>query len=150
MNQKESYRERTENKNDKLKLSLKRFGATALVIGVLAGGITGCKTQAKGESKADFFGKVDPSIESITLEEGARIRSDPYVADKEDPSNSLAQIDRDIVLKAQNQIRVSEDVINGDWYGIPKAEASKLTSDPDIANDKDGVVWVNSQRAHIE
>lgn len=120
---------------------------TAALVGI--GGIASLNHQSS-ESLAGNISQAEfnTSISSVTLEDGANLRSDPFVQDK-DVSNRLDQLDLgdtdSIVITTEDGVQVSENE-DGTWYGI---RADDLTEPLDIGveNDKDGVVWVNEDSA---
>lgn len=129
--------ERTKKINKAL---LSAVGA-ALAITTLAGA-TGC---SKVEAKP-----VDTTIESVTLDKGARLRSEPLVGDSlHGEGNLLDTVDDTMTVEANQDIQVKEDLANGDWYGIPAESLKRVDPDLDIKGDKDGVVWVNTQLASV-
>lgn len=81
----------------------------------------------------------DPTQETILIEEGANVRSEPTVIRPRDgqTSNILAVPKSAVEYSGKTYTFRNED---GKWYGVPQ-EAVGVTT------DNDGVVWINEQRA---
>ena len=90
----------------------------------------------------------DSSITELFIQDGAKLRSDADVGNK-DFSNELDRVDlgdaEHIVLPTENGVHITSDE-NGTWYGV---EADDLTSvlDVNVEDDEDGIIWVNDDRA---
>lgn len=139
---------RVDGERGRLEYNRRRIamlGAAALV-GI--GGIASLNHQSS-ESLAGNISQAEfnTSISSVTLEDGANLRSDPFVQDK-DVSNRLDQLDLgdtdSIVITTEDGVQVS-DSEDGTWYGIKADDLTELL-DVDVENDKDGIVWVNEDR----
>ena len=125
------------------------LGSAALAAAIAFGSVASLgnqsnEVQSGNISQAEF----NTTISSVTLEDGANLRSDPFVQDK-DMSNRLDQLDlgdtKDIVITTEDGVQISEDE-DGTWYGIKADNLTELL-DVDVENDKDGIVWVNEDRA---
>lgn len=96
-------------------------------------------------------GEIDSSIDTLYVETGARWRHDPYT-DSGNPDGSSTYIDEQgdsIMIEADSNIRVMEDKDNGDWYGVPVEALKSVDPDFEPEGDKDGVIWVNTAKAHV-
>jgi hypothetical protein len=134
----ETQKSPTEREKRIRKLTI---GAIGLVLGLATiTGATGCVARSMGE--------VDKHITSVTIETGARLRSDPNVADVNngDSPNLLATNDTTFTVEANNDIKSTND---SDWYGIPAESLKRVDPDLDVSGDKDGVIWVNQQKAPV-
>lgn len=154
--------ERTDNKNPNY--ALRRMIAVALIG---TGFATGMYAVNRHDDRSDrpvkpgavAVGHVDRSISSLTLEDGARIRKDPYVPDiQSEPNNLVSELDLkdSIEVDTDGKAVVASETADGEWYGIPatKLRESLMRVDPDLKlrlkGDSDGYVWVNQQRAEPE
>ncbi|HMS92814.1 MAG TPA: hypothetical protein PKD28_00360 [Candidatus Saccharibacteria bacterium] len=91
---------------------------------------------------------LNPDIVSIQVDNGATIRSDPHKRDG-DTSNRLDQIDlgdgRYVTVPTEEGVRIAHDE-NGTWYGLSANDLTDIVN-IDISDDRDGIVWINEQRA---
>ncbi len=110
---------------------------------------------------AKDYGPADSSITCITIEDGARFRTEPSVPGQNDTPNDLFTIKladhtRYATAPAEFNIPTPEGVSqhtdnNGLWYGIPARNALRVIlgqkDQKKISGDGDGIVWVNTQLA---
>lgn len=96
-------------------------------------------------------GEIDTSIDTLYVETGARWRHDPYTdnTNADGSSTYIGEQDDSIMIEADNNIRVMEDKDNGEWYGVPVTALESVDPDFNPRGDKDGVIWVNTAKAHI-
>ena len=130
---------------------LRRRAALALiaVASFTAGVNAGAKENNPRPVKPDqnTLSRIDPSIESVTIEKGAKLRENPAVTDAEAGlGNILDKADKQIKIKADNDIATSFDV-NGEWFGVPAESIKRIDPDLKVEGDSDGYVWINEQKA---
>lgn len=101
------------------------------------------------------LGDSNPYISSLTIDEGARLRQDPFVVeDAAGWTNLIGTTDEVVtvnIISGVDKIYVVRNVSGdrtGDWYGITAASLSDLEL-PDY-DDSDGILWVNEQKASVE
>ena len=120
------------------------LGAAAIVAGGIGLNHQSNEVNAGNVSDAE----LNPGITSITLEDEANLRSDPHAQNK-DFSNRLDQVDlgdsKHVVIPTEDGAYVTQNE-NGTWYGI-KADDLTGVLDVNVENDKDGIVWINDDRA---
>lgn len=120
-----------------------RAGAAALSVAIAGGAAFGLHEMAGGSDNPNRGETI--SADTITINEDARFRNDPYVPDG-DPNialNNPLTSPTEINVKT-NSIHISEDA-NGEWYGIPIEEMKGKVPGIEDAQDKDGVIWINQQ-----
>lgn len=131
---------------------LRRLAALGLIgaMGVVGGAGIVHATSGKSIPKTpdeialQVDGYVNDDITSLSIAEGARIRSQPSVTeDAAGTTNLLDTTNRAINVKTDNNVVVSHDV-NGDWYTIPTASLKRI--DPDL-HIKGAYVSISGQRA---
>jgi hypothetical protein len=124
---------------------LGHLALTALIIAGLAGGTAGINHYLNQELSTDQLnelGPVDPRIESIILEVGARVRKGPQVLS--DSDNNIEEVINKQV-KITDPIRVHEDEnkANGNWYGVQKSALKKAQGIEPEAGDENVYYWIN-------
>ena len=121
--------------------------AGAAIVGAAAYGLHAQSSEVRAGNVHE--GELNPNISSIQIYDGARVRSDAQILDQEIGSNRLATVDlgdgRYVTLPTPEGVYVEHDE-NGTWYGIQAEDMSDVVT-VDLDDDKDGVVWVNEQRA---
>jgi|GEM_PF-1128581 len=136
--------ERDLDQPDRMSLG-KRVAVGAALTAALAGGAAALNA-TEGGSHNPEQGDLDTTVTSITLDEDARVRFDPYVGHT-DVDDTLADVtDTQITIDTPDGVRVKTDTANGDWYGV---EANQIPNF-DGTKDADGIVWVNEQKASVE
>lgn len=101
-------------------------------------------------------GELVESAKKVTLGSGAILRSDPYVPDPDlDISNRLGSYDfgdaKQATVDTPEGVYVVDNS-NGRWVGIKRdniKDASIDSSSVKLDTDRDGVIWVNEQRASV-
>ena len=127
---------------------LKRF-VPVVIIGL---GATAC---GGAESGDDY--KKNPNVTSVTIHEGANIRSEPHKADADEgPDNKLATLEKPATLETPDGVTTSEDR-NGAWVQLPAEDVVRILDSQGqggaakrVAGDEDSKVWVNWQKATTE
>ena len=124
---------------------------TGLTVGVVSGGawvfdkLTGTPAAAeefKSGKSTDIY--ANANIQSITLESGARLRSEPVVTDKADPTNIVDSVEQKTTIQTSNEVLIKDSSeANGKWYGIPIKNVEDVIPKFDDQDDKDNYVWVN-------
>ena len=136
----------------------RKIGSAALVAAALVGGgytINHMNESTEGGySNLEYLEDKDATIQTIYLESGARLRYDPNVEDGEFTNNLY----KEITIKPDTAVIPVEtpdgaylyrqDIANETWYGIPVEDLQVVGYD--ASKDKDGVVWVSTQRASAE
>lgn len=110
------------------------LGLTA--VGIAAGSMFNL---SGGNSDPDKY-KPDPSLTSVTFEEGANIRYEPFVDNDMVPIKTL---DSAMTFDTPDGAYVTEEFHNGTWIGTKADNIPNF----DSAGDRDGVVWVNTQKS---
>jgi hypothetical protein len=132
---------------------LRRLVALALIG---AGAASGMYAVNKHNDRSDRpvkpeavkVGHVDRSITSISLEDGARIRKDPFVPSISSESNNLVdELEEPITVETDGKAVVASETPDGNWYGIPAESLRRIDPDFKLKGDSDGYVWVNHQKA---
>lgn len=127
---------------------LKRFVPVAIIgLGAAACG---------GAEGGDDYEK-NPNVTSVTIHEGANIRSEPHKADSDEgPGNKLATLEKPATLKTPDGVTTSEDR-NGVWVQLPAKDVAGILDSQGqggaakrVEGDEDGKVWVNWQKATTE
>jgi hypothetical protein len=163
----ETNKKNPEN-SKKPNFKLRRIGATVATLAaaatLVAGadtvknvaaqshGNTGTKTELITPSPNSIYaGEEDENITSVTISDGARLRSEPVVSDFEEgaPSNVVDTTDSTMKIKGNKKVLVHYDV-NGEWFGVPADSLMRVDPDLKLRGDSDGYVWVNEQKASAE
>lgn len=116
-------------------------------------------------AEKEFDTRHSNKIHYVEIEDGAKLRTEPWVPGEEDPSkDTLLTIfrkkdieegyfeykDQRVVISTPEGVEIHKDN-NGVWYGIPWVDYKvSIYSDPIqkvIENDEDGIIWVSGQRA---
>lgn len=122
---------------------LKRFVPVAIIgLGAAACG---------GAEGGDDYEK-NPNVTSVTIHEGANIRSEPHKADPDQgPDNQLATLKEPATLETPDGVTTSEDR-NGTWVQLPAEDVVRILGSQGqggaakrVEGDEDGKVWVNWQ-----
>ncbi len=109
--------------------------------------------------EAVAMGHVDHLISSLTIEDGARIRKDPFIPDiQSEPNNLVSELDLKDSIKVETDGKavVATETADGSWFGLPAQELRESLQrvDPDLElelkGDSDGYVWINQQKATPE
>lgn len=129
-------------------------GVAGLAVGAATVGANADSTPTSPESKVPvedtYTGRLNDRVESIVLQDEARLRESPIVSDGEQGTNLVQEINLNdgssIEISTPEGVYIQNDEANGSWYGIrvqnlPPELASEAQA------DKDGVVWVNTQTA---
>lgn len=122
-------------RSDYVKNRIKTAAIPLIAVGAIST-LSGCGEG--GSNNPERFG--EPSdYSSVTLEDGATVRSDPAVINTRDgrSSNILTTLEGTTEASGPVYTFRNED---GKWYGVPQQEVG-------VDNDNDGIVWVNEQRA---
>lgn len=136
------------------------LGSAALLLA--AGGAVAFSSHESGSNDPDkIFGESDTTISKIEINgDGVNLRSDPSIPNPKDGiQNVVAKINVQdtgsgdvstknfsITVDTDDGVHTYEDA-NGTWYGINKKDLEKSVPGVKNANDSDGVIWVNEQRA---
>lgn len=142
---------KSEKKNTEPNYKIRRgLAKTALMVMFIAGAYTGLNyIDNDGSRSPEKFGEINPTINEIYIEEGANFRHDPVVEDN-DGGNVIETIEQPLNIEdLSGKIRVRDDKINGDWYGIPIEDIKKVNPDFKDRGDNDDIAWVNTQKADI-
>lgn len=130
----------------------RRFAKNALILGGVATIATGLLVHQSGEAQAGhtYEGNINPDIASIEIYEGANIRSDPNVGNQE-MSNRLDTINlgdmvAGAIVTTPDGAYVTRDE-NGAWFGVRAEDIPAVLKVENLDKDKDGIVWINAQRA---
>jgi len=97
-----------------------------------------------------YNGTLNERVASIDLQNEARLRGQAVVADEESGTNLIQEVHlpdgSSITIDTPEGVYIANDESNGSWYGIRVQDLP-----PELAQtakmDKDGVVWVNTQKA---
>ena len=127
---------------------LKRF-VPVVIIGLGAAACGGA------ESGDDY--EKNPNVTSVTIHEGANIRSEPHKVDPDKgPDNQLATLEEPATLETPDGVTTSEDR-NGVWVQLPAEYVARILESQGqggaakrVAGDEDGKVWVNWQKATMK
>lgn len=117
--------------------------AAALIIGGAA--------LESGNTKGPEHAEISDNIYSVTLNENAPLRFDPFVIDKDGETNRAYTLDEEGTIVAVGKTKVINDTPDGTWYGFSTdfvRDAGLNLSGADIdrlQTDQDGTVWVNIQ-----
>lgn len=115
-----------------------RIGAAAVGVVLAAEALSGL---SGGNSDPNKY-EINQNVSSVTLEEGANIRHDPLVGSAED-SLPLHTLDHETTIATPAGAYHAEESRNGSWVGVNATDIPNF----DASNDKDGIVWVNYQKA---
>lgn len=145
------------------------LGILAVVLATtIAGGVAiGCSAGAKaptgtnieaGSPSSNKFGEIKKDIVSVSIDDGARLRKDPWIPDEEDGSNIIIKSKESFTVFTKAGVTIKEDEANGNWYGVPQSdftESAKNSSIPtevlnSVKSDKDGLIWISSQKASVQ
>lgn len=133
-----------------------KVGAGVLVA-VTAAGVAHANTNA--ESISEHYtsidtGLFDSTITSISIDGDATIREEAAVGNPNDGANDLYVTDPSetytIPLAQGAEVKRNE---NGNWFGVSVldiAAADKELAEKLGLKDKDGIVWINEQRASTQ
>ncbi|MEP7205101.1 MAG: hypothetical protein ABI716_02820 [Candidatus Saccharibacteria bacterium] len=115
---------------------LAAIGALATVV------LTGCSDTPKD------YGEKNPKVSSVSLDNGARIRNDPFVGSSPEFDSLIRTVDlnnlaNSIDIPTPGGVYEQRDA-NGEWYGIPAAD---FPAGSEMKDDSDGIVWVNDAKA---
>lgn len=116
-------------------------------------------------AEKEFDTKHNNKIHYVELEDGAKLRTEPWVPGEEDPSKDtllttfrITDIeegyfeykDERVVVSTPEGVEIHKDN-NGVWYGIPwvdfKVSIYADSIQDVIEDDEDGIIWVSEQRA---
>lgn len=127
-----------------------RAAAALGIVASIAVGTYGCASlSSESQRGSTYEGPVDSRISAINLDNGATIRSEPKMDSTQDFTNRLDTLElgdgKSIRVPTPNGVYVEDDN-NGTWYGIPAAELTDVAN-VNISNDRDGIVWINEQKA---
>ncbi|MGV9001640.1 MAG: hypothetical protein ACOH18_01650 [Candidatus Saccharimonadaceae bacterium] len=101
-------------------------------------------------------GELDPTLQSITVAEGANLRNDPLIPNRRDLPNLVEKLGEEVTLHPHDDIRVLKNTNNGTWYGIEKEDITAAIPNFNDESDKDGIIWVNEdgissvEKANVE
>lgn len=89
---------------------------------------------------------------SIALDKGARLRTTPEVIEEsgDGTHNRLAELeDAATAIPTPEGIKSYESHSDGEWYGVNVDDIEEIAPDlaDELEKDKDGVAWVNEQKA---
>lgn len=161
----QTYNARRHNMSNSGEASgTKKIAGKAIVItALLVAGVGGAIGMNMKLSHDALAGQSKPSgelVETTTkmkIGSGAILRSSPNVPDPDiSLSNKLGSLDfgdtENTVIDTPHGVYIHDDV-NGRWYGIDRddlKESSIKNSSAKLDTDRDGVIWVNEQRADPE
>ena len=150
--------ERQEN----IKKAIKVMGTVAVGAGIVLSAHKGVETVRNSEDSNPFENNRVVA-ETITLEEGAIIRENPVVKTgrNDGNSNELTRTDFGDLGAAGETLTIEPDAnvyrvdsrTDGDFIGVhveDLAEALPEDKASALEKDKDGIVWINEQRASVE
>ena len=141
----------------------KKIAGKAIVVAILLAGVGGALGMNMKMSHDALAGQSSPSGElvqtttKVKIGSGAILRSDPHVPDIDiDLSNKLGSLDfgdtDNTVIDTPHGV-YTYDNVDGRWYGINRddlKESSIKNSSAKLDTDRDGVIWVNEQKADPE
>ena len=134
---------KTGEANPRFRRVIGRIGATGLGLALLIGA-GGVLKDLNGGSNSPEQGEII-SVNSVTFNENATFRTDPYVPDGDpniafnNPLTSPLEVD-----VSDSTIRITDDE-NKEWFGFPKSIIEDNIPNTGNINDKDNVIWVNWQ-----
>lgn len=150
--------ERQEN----IKKAIKVMGTVAVGAGIVLSAHKGVETVRNSEDSNPFENNRVVA-ETVTLEEGAIIRTGPAVKNgrNDGNSNELMQLDfgdlsasgETLTFEPNADVYRVESHADGYFIGVhveDLAEALPEDKASALEKDKDGKVWINEQRASIE
>ena len=151
-------RSEDERRNEYLKKHWSKIGKKVLagivILGVATAGFAAYESvvaTSDNQNKTnpdEAFGTIDSQISSIELEAGAKLRQDPTIPWVNDENqNDMLTLEKDTKIEVDGA-HIKNGNANGVWFGI--SEDDLAASGLDISrfkSDKDGVVWVNTQKA---
>lgn len=153
--------ERSERASELKQKSKKDLGRAALTVlataFVAAKGGTAAYEMVKDDS--DQFENDKVSVSEISIEDGARFRSEPAVPSKDEAPNiltttnfgDLAGSDATLSFAPGEDVYKVETVNNGTFYGVSTEDLSLALPNKadELSKDKDGIIWVSEQRASV-
>ncbi len=129
-----------------------KLAAGALLAASIGAGLIGINNLSnEAQAGTVYEGEINPDITSVQVYDGANVRSNPNIGSQE-ISNRLDTIDigdgRYVTVQTPDGAYVVNDR-NGSWYGIRAEDIATVLDVDHLDNDKDGIVWINHQRADI-
>ena len=113
--------------------------STAALGALAIAGIASLKGLEGGSNDPSRFAH-DTNVTQVHFDEGANIRYDPLVDSDTPPITTL---DKSITIDTPNGAYSQQEFHNGEWIGVDAANIPGF----DAKGDKDGIVWVNEQKA---
>lgn len=110
------------------------------------------KLDTHGDTAPETNGDFDPSISTVVIEDGARLRDESFVGSENNPNHvSTVRTEDGTTPVAVDGVFVRKDSANGEWYGIEVDDLISAGIDLSGITVEDGsVLWVNSQKADAE
>ena len=149
-------------KQEKIKKATKAVGAVAMSTAVAFGAYKGIDSVRNGEDPSRFENDT-VAAETIDIADGAIIRENPVVKTgrNDGNSNELTRTDFGDLGAAGETLTIEPDAnvyrvdsrTDGDFIGVhveDLAEALPEDKASALEKDKDGIVWINEQRASVE
>lgn len=117
-------------------------GAVTVALGVLAtaGLLLGAKGLEGGTNDPSRF-THDTNVTAVHFDEGANVRHDPFVSSD---TPAISHLDKPIEISTPDGAFEHTERHNGTWVGV---KVTDMPRDFDTKGDKDGIVWVNLQKA---
>jgi long-subunit fatty acid transport protein len=134
---------------ESVKSKEKRFGATTKLAAV-AGGLTLALAGCSSSFDKPDYGEPNPAATSVTIENGANLRTSPNVGSSADEATLLHTVELDtiateVVVPTPHGVYEHHDSANGNWIGISATDLPQAFNDE--YSDSDGIIWVNEQMA---
>ena len=139
----------------------KKFGRAGLIIAAalaVGGFLTYNHIEGQNAKAGDHYTMSERvEAKSVVIASEAIVRSMPRVTDAEvDFSNKLGSYKfgdaKEVAIETPSGVYIHEDA-NGQWYGIDRDDLKASAVENKSVNldaDRDGIVWINEQKAAIQ